>query len=557
MAYSVYIDPYTIEPLLGSLLIDYNLNARNTAKFRLYYANGYRPVEGSEVFVWDGGTKIFGGSVDQVDERGAADHATHPGLYHDVSCTSFERLIDKRLTFDVITGECPAYKSYSGTCNTSGTAVTWVSSLDADLEETSAYFTQDLVGRTITINVTNYVVSSVTSPTALVLTGSAGSQSSVSYSAPIYAGQIVTDLVTNWCQFENISLDDGASPPVSTIGLGAQVTSLIADYRNLSEVFTELATLSDYIWYIDANRVLYFRDRTTTLAPFDITSATKVRNFEKSNTREDLANSESRRVNWGALSVTEQTFTGDGSTRVWEVTNQSVSPAVAGRLAKIESVLVNGVEMTFGIRGVDKGQGFYYGVGESLVSQNPNDTVLGLTDTLLIQYRVLGADVITYDDEAMHAAREAAEPATSGRYQHYTDDANSMDAVNSLAKATAYVNSYGVTPATIQYDVCTLMVSTANQLAVGQVQNVTVAKYNISNVNFLITHIQAKDGPWDVASDERVLWYHVTAATGSYITDGFLETFERFLSGGTTSSVSSGQGVRSDVASLEPIGYYW
>jgi hypothetical protein len=67
----------------------------------------------------------------------------------------------------------------SGTVNTSGTAVTWVS---------GTTFPTDAAGQQITINSVAYTVASVTSSTALVLTSSAGVQSAVAFSASSNSG---------------------------------------------------------------------------------------------------------------------------------------------------------------------------------------------------------------------------------------------------------------------------------------------------------------------------------------------------------------------------------
>jgi phage tail sheath gpL-like len=86
---------------------------------------------------------------------------------------------------------CPA--SSSGTVSTSGTAVTWLSG-DQFLTERS--------GSAISINGTAYGVNSVTNPTALVLTTSAGTNSSVPYAT--YSNQCNATL-----DFPRYALSDG------------------------------------------------------------------------------------------------------------------------------------------------------------------------------------------------------------------------------------------------------------------------------------------------------------------------------------------------------------
>lgn len=72
--------------------------------------------------------------------------------------------------------------SSAGTVNTSGTTVTWVS---GDKFPTGNQWE----GKAITINAVGYTISSITSETVLVLTGSAGTQTGVAYSQ---AGEALT-----------------------------------------------------------------------------------------------------------------------------------------------------------------------------------------------------------------------------------------------------------------------------------------------------------------------------------------------------------------------------
>lgn len=72
------------------------------------------------------------------------------------------------ITFTLSTGVTDYTPNMTGTVTTIGTAVTWVS---------GSFFSPLWVSSTITINAVPYTVSSVTSPVALVLTSTAGTQS--------------------------------------------------------------------------------------------------------------------------------------------------------------------------------------------------------------------------------------------------------------------------------------------------------------------------------------------------------------------------------------------
>jgi hypothetical protein len=93
----------------------------------------------------------------------------------------------------------------AGTINTSGSSVTWVSG--------QGFVTGTAWnGLTININGTNYTISSVSSTTSLTLTGSAGTQSGVTYTIPSGAGaQSYIDYMIVFTQ----DMDNYLFPPTS------------------------------------------------------------------------------------------------------------------------------------------------------------------------------------------------------------------------------------------------------------------------------------------------------------------------------------------------------
>jgi hypothetical protein len=84
----------------------------------------------------------------------------------------------------------------SGTVNTAGTAVTWVS---------GSTFPTDAAGLRITINSVVYTIASVSSSTALVLTSSASVQSGVAFAGPGISVPTISNTITG-----------GAYPAIST-----------------------------------------------------------------------------------------------------------------------------------------------------------------------------------------------------------------------------------------------------------------------------------------------------------------------------------------------------
>jgi hypothetical protein len=125
----------------------------------------------------------------------------------------------------------PTY--YQGTVNTVGTAVTWAS---------GATFTSALAGQTININGVNYTVSTYNSSTSLTLTGSAGTQTGVTYYS--YVGGR-----GGYIDFQALSY---ANTPTGLTGLGsfgANDPLLWASGTNSSTAVSTYALCTNsYIW---------------------------------------------------------------------------------------------------------------------------------------------------------------------------------------------------------------------------------------------------------------------------------------------------------------------
>ncbi len=117
----------------------------------------------------------FGSTAGSALTAGATQYVTVP-----FGCT----VVGWNLTVDAGTATVDIWKKaagpidwtgMTGTVNTGGTAVTWLS---------GPTFPADAAGRSITINSIEYGIASVTSSTALVLMTSAGAQFGVAYAAP-------------------------------------------------------------------------------------------------------------------------------------------------------------------------------------------------------------------------------------------------------------------------------------------------------------------------------------------------------------------------------------
>ncbi|NBW07807.1 MAG: hypothetical protein EBR82_07250 [Caulobacteraceae bacterium] len=143
----------------------------------------------------------------------------------------------------------------TGRVSTVGTAVTWV---DAGYQNDNDDFSTAWVsGQAITINGVSYSISSVTSRTALVLTGSAGTQTNVAYSvAPTYNTELLT-----WNYTKGDSVDTIKFSRWPLQGLAPSAITMVNNYTNKrQELWVGLAAAGAIYRQKQDNETNLYRD---------------------------------------------------------------------------------------------------------------------------------------------------------------------------------------------------------------------------------------------------------------------------------------------------------
>jgi hypothetical protein len=86
----------------GSLRILQQANGRSTASFQIISEDrSYRPALGAEIIMEEDSTRIFGGLVDRVTERGLFS-GSHPGILITISAVDFNAYAERRYVDDLI-----------------------------------------------------------------------------------------------------------------------------------------------------------------------------------------------------------------------------------------------------------------------------------------------------------------------------------------------------------------------------------------------------------------------------------------------------------------------
>ena len=169
---------------------------------------------------------------------------------------------------------------------------------------------------------------------------------------------IAEEILTDYLVVEGVH--ENAAGDIET---GPTIAEVIFNYVPVSEAFDALAELSGFIWLIDENKHLYFRDRATNTAPWNLDSVTY--RPIKGSVRLDTGNPlyRNRQYVRGGKGVTsseqEENFTADGV-----VQSFTVGYPIASEPTITETVL--GLA-DVGIKGIDTGKDYYWNKGDATV----------------------------------------------------------------------------------------------------------------------------------------------------------------------------------------------
>jgi len=165
---------------------------------------------------------------------------------------------------------------------------------------------------------------------------------------------IVEDIHTDYLAAEGITIGE--------VQTGPTIESAIFNYVKASEAYDALKELSGFIWYIDKDKKLYFINRATNLAPWNLDGVTYNPIKESVHLSGGNPLYRNRQYIKGGTGLTAQqveTFTGDAVT---------VAFTVGYPISVAPTVTVNAVGQTVGIKGIDTGKQCYWSKGDNTVT---------------------------------------------------------------------------------------------------------------------------------------------------------------------------------------------
>ena len=516
MSIDVYIAGAIREAVPYSLSIQASLGQRATFNCRIVSTSGaYRPQQGHVIELYSGATKLWAGSVDEVAEVSITEAGAAAGAFYDVRGITWEQRLDRRRCYNFSTA-LPAH--YDGTIIVTADASTNTltsatahglsngarvrvkahaqGALAGGLDSTIEYFVVGAGSTTLQL--------SLASGGAAVDITDAGTLEQVLLTNR--AGSIVADLISNFADNEGIG--------TSNVDLGAVLDAVTFDADlTVADAIGQLATLSNFVWWIDEDRELFFKPRTFAAAPFSIsTSSANYRSLTVRRTREDKTNAAAYRVPWSQITVTEESFTGDGTTRTFTLAN---------RLGQIVGMAVNGQDVEFGQWLSEADKSYYWEYASTRIRQDVDVDVLTTGDTLTVRYQRLGGDIVRVEDSANISATVTQEGGGSGRYVSYAERETGQ--VQAYNEALAVINAKKAAIVEVEYETDEEVEPLCITLRPGQLQTIANTARGVSSGSYLINEVSISDvaGQW--------LRFRVRAIDGTSVVG--IEEFWKALAG--------------------------
>lgn len=267
------------------------------------------------------------------------------------------------------------------------------------------------------------------------------------------AGDIITYLVNHAAGADGLSTNVIAGPTVDSVAFDYSFTVGSA-IESLLQLIN--STGSDiYYSYVDAWRTVVFAKRSTAAAPWNIsTSDGSDANvlIQVANTTDGAKLANRAYLNEGMYiaDAIQQNFTGDGTRRTWDVTDNPIASEPSITL----DVGAGPVDQTVGIDGQDTGKDYYWQVNSNTIRQDSSATVLVFGNTLAVTYqgfvtKILGPSIPTLQNNTSVDAQAAVEGGT-GYYDTYLAVSTPSTLAGGTSLGSSLVDYYGGVPSKVE-----------------------------------------------------------------------------------------------------------
>lgn len=285
-----------------------------------------------------------------------------------------------------------------------------------------------------------------------------------------YAGTIIKDIVDRFFAYGDAS----ENIDVSNVQDGPQIDKAVFNYVMASQVFSELADIAGFVWYIDYDKKLYFYDSSANAAPFSLTETSENwRGMTVSNSREKYRNKQIIRGGNSLTTEREDSITAIADQKLFEY------PFPVGTAS---AVTVDSVSKTLGVNGYDEGKDYYWSYNSPILTA---EVAPGVGAVVALTYQGLFPILISevLSDEIM--ARRAIEGGT-GVYESIIDNNTITAQTTGVQVALAYLRKFGTIPKTIDFNTDVVGLRT------GQLLTVNIPTLDLDD-DFLIESVRFSD----------------------------------------------------------------
>jgi len=298
------------------------------------------------------------------------------------------------------------------------------------------------------------------------------------------AGFIVDDILTDYLADEGVVEGEIQTGPV--------IAEPIFNYGTASECLDALQELTGFTWFIDETKQLYFIDRETNLAAWNLDGVIHgaIKDSVYLSTGNPLyRNMQYVRGGTGVTALQTEDFTGDGVT---------VAFTVGYPIAQTPAVEVNAVVQTVGIKGIDSGYDCYWNKGDATITFEVAPGAVNVEIEYYGQYPLISMAV------SGDVANRAAIEGTSGIVEEMTTEAQheSSDSIN--ASAQGKIKQYCQGAERFSYQ------TYESGLSPGQLQEITYSPFGFAAHKMLIESVNIMTNGEDVR-------YNIICITGPSI----------------------------------------
>lgn len=343
--------------------------------------------------------------------------------------------------------------------------------------------------------------------------------------AKAFQDEKVEDCVT-WI-LENILADEGITEGEIQV-TEVTVSQKIFDYVSASDALDVLAEYAGFTWFIDIDKKLYFIDRATYTAPFDIEIVGgEIPYVEEDSLNVIEGNDEFRNIQYvkgGQAETDLQTeyFKGDGVQTSWAIGYK------LGREPTIYLSLNGGEyeEVDVGIKGIEEEKDFYWSKNDPIITQDPLGTKLTANDTLKVEYIGLYPIIVRSSNFEAIDDRLEIEGTGTGKVECVKEEPLATTRDSALEKANSLLDHFGVIGRKVTYR------TIETGLSAGQLQHINIPMHDIDD-DFLIIDIDINDSGY--------ITYHDVTLVNGPVDDSWTKFFLKMKASGKTSAESAGE----------------